>query len=185
MDCKISDMLIMKYIDGEISEAEAATLNAHILECEACRKEFYFYDSMVKGFDTLPEIEAPKNFETEVMAKIKALDYSYAEAPRTERRLLVTIAAIFSVIVGGGIALYAFREPIIRVALGTFLGAEAYDKLLDVSGFVGEFMVMIRNTVFGVLSTSSPASSILMGVLAFIVVVMVAFQGYNLYRKRR
>ena len=185
MDCKVSDMLIMKYIDGEISGTEAAMLNAHILECEACKKEFYFYDNMVKGFDTLPEIEAPKNFETEVMAKIKALDHSYAEAPRTERRLLVTIAAIFSVIIGGGIALYAFREPIIRIALGTFLGAEAYDKLLDVSDFVGEFMIMIRNTVFGVLSASSLAATIFMGVIALIVVVAVAFQGYNFYRKRR
>ena len=185
MDCKMSDMLIMKYMDGEINEMEAGMLNAHILECEACRKEFYFYDTMVKGFETLPEIEAPQNFEMEVMSKIKALDHSCAYTPKTERRLLVAIAAVFTVIISGGIALYALREPIIRIASGTFLDEEAYDKLLGVSGFVGEFMVMIRNTVLGVLSSSSPAASIFIGVIALIVVVIVAFQGYNLYRKRR
>ena len=47
MDCKMSDMLIMKYMDGVLDESEAKLLNEHILSCEACRKEFYFYDNMV------------------------------------------------------------------------------------------------------------------------------------------
>ena len=185
MDCKFGDMLIMKYMDGEIDEAEARLLNAHILECEACRKEFYFYDSMVKGFDTLPEIEAPQNFEMEVMAKIKALDHSYAQTAKTESRLLAAIVAVFSIIIGGGIALYAFREPILKFASGTFLDVEAYDKFSGVSDFVSEFMVMIRSAVSGVLSSSTPMTSIFIGVIALLIVAVVALQGYNLYRKRR
>jgi len=186
MDCKMSDMLIMKYMDGELDEAEAKLLNEHILDCEACRKEFYFYDNLVKGFETLPEIEAPQNFEMEVMARIKALDHSYAQTGyKTENKILGVVFAIFAVIIGGGIGLYAFREPILNSAFGSALGGESYDKLIGVSDFVGEFMTMIRDTVLGVLSSSGPAASIFMGVIAVLIVAVVALQGYILYRKRR
>ena len=186
MDCKMSDMLIMKYMDGVIDEAEAKLLNEHMLGCEACRKEFYFYDNMVKGFETLPEIEAPQNFEMEVMAKIAALEHSYAkEGYKTESRLLRLVFVAFSVLIACGLAFYVLRVPVIKALFGNVLSDASYDKLIGVSDLVSEFMLMVRDTVFGTLSYSGSAASIFMIVAAVVIVAVVSLQGYILYRKRR
>lgn len=71
MECgKISD-LIMKYLDGDISEVELKLLNKHKLTCEACRREFEIMTEMAKCINELPELSAPYGFESKVMGRLK------------------------------------------------------------------------------------------------------------------
>lgn len=186
MDCSMSDMLIMKYMDGEITESEAMLLNEHILQCEACRKEFYLFDRMTKGFESLPEIEAPEGFEMAVMAKIEALDYNYAKSGYSiERKILGVMLGVFSVAVAGGVALFVFREPILNSAFGGLLPPEAYGKLADMSGFISEFGYMCKDMFSNVLASANRASALFMGVVGLLVIAVAALQGYILYKKRR
>ncbi len=186
MDCKMSDMLIMKYMDGDIDENEAKLLNSHILTCEACRKEFYFYDSMIKNFEAMPEIEAPQNFEVEVMAKIETLNENYAQVQyKVEHKLFGTVVAAFSVVIGGGIALYAFRKPILNAVSGGMIPESVYGKLVDMSLVAEEFVGMIAASFSGVFGNTTGAAAILMAVVAVLVVAAVALQGVYFYRKKR
>lgn len=186
MDCKMSDMLIMKYMDGELSENEAKMLNAHILDCEACRKEFYLYDSMIKEFEAMPEICAPDGFELEVMAKVTALNHNYATVQyKVEHKTLGVVLGVFSVILACGAGVFVFREPILNSAFGAMLPEGAYDKLINMSGFVSEFLGLCAETLSSVFTSANSALTAAMGVVVLLIVVVAALQGYILYKRRR
>lgn len=70
MECsKVSD-LIMKYIDGDISEVELMLLNKHMLSCKSCNEEFEMMTEMMRCINDMPEISPPCDLEAKVMKRI-------------------------------------------------------------------------------------------------------------------
>jgi len=101
MDCKYAQKLMMKYMDGEISEAEAKALNEHILVCENCREEFFVYDAIITEAEKISakEIEAPVGFEKAVMMKIKAEKapvYGYSKNDKIKAVCVSTCGILFA-----------------------------------------------------------------------------------------
>lgn len=186
MNCKTSEKLIMKYVDGEISEDEARLLNSHITQCSSCRADFYFYDGLIKSLNEFEEIEAPVTFEAEVMAKINALDYNYAGSGyRTEHKVFNVVLGVFSVIMGGGVVLFIFREPILNALLGSEQSSPYYSKLVEISDFAGELWVSLKNSVAGAVSSANGAIGAYMGIIIMLIIAVVVLQGFLLYKKRR
>ena len=73
MKCEDAEMLMMKYMDGEINEIEAESLNGHLLVCPKFRQAFEVYDSMLSGMSEMETAEAPEGFENAFMMKIRAI----------------------------------------------------------------------------------------------------------------
>ncbi|SHI39784.1 anti-sigma factor family protein [Lutispora thermophila] len=70
MECSEVSNLIMKYIDGDISEVELKLLNKHILSCESCHEEFQMMTEMIKCINEMPEISPPCDLEEKIMNRI-------------------------------------------------------------------------------------------------------------------
>lgn len=186
MNCKNSEKLIMKYMDGELNEEEAKLLNGHITKCGECKAEFYFYDNMLKSLGNFEDVEAPAAFEADVMAKITALGHNYAEVEyKVEHKVLGAVLGTFSVIIGGGVALFIFREPILNTVIGSETASPYYAKLAEISGFVGEFWFDLKSTASNVIASANGAVGAYMGVIIMLIVAIVAVQGILLYRKKR
>ena len=54
--------LLSAYIDGEVSEAEAAQVDEHLEQCDECRAEFDSLSSTVNLLIALPQLELPRSF---------------------------------------------------------------------------------------------------------------------------
>ena len=65
--------LLSAYIDGEVSEAEAAQVDEHLEQCDECRAEFDSLSSTVNLLIALPQLDLPRSFVlTEEPAPVRA-----------------------------------------------------------------------------------------------------------------
>lgn len=71
MQCKEIDNLIMKYLDGNISELEMEQIIKHKDKCTRCNMEFELLRDAIDIIEEMPEIEVPDGFEVRVMNTIK------------------------------------------------------------------------------------------------------------------
>ncbi len=95
MNCEKADLLIMKYMDGEINISEAKLLNSHLLGCKECKEGFKIYDLLLLDMEELDGVEAPYDFEKAVMVKITSL-------PKVEKNQLYSRRDKLKLIFGGG-----------------------------------------------------------------------------------
>ncbi len=70
MRCSDAMEKISLYIDGELNEAEAEALLAHLEGCKACKREYEEIKSLVDSLRDLDEIELPPGYHEELMKKI-------------------------------------------------------------------------------------------------------------------
>ncbi|MDR1913749.1 MAG: zf-HC2 domain-containing protein [Clostridiales bacterium] len=111
MDCESANSLMMKYMDGDLSEHEAARLNHHITECAACKEEFMLYDSIVKDFSALTLVKAPDDLESRVMSSIYALP---AYTGQTVSHIMYGFWGLIAVIMSLGALLVMNRDYILE-----------------------------------------------------------------------
>ncbi len=64
-------LALSAFVDGELAEAERAALEAHLNECEGCRRWLSELGAMRAAFDTLEEEPAPDGFAEGVMARLQ------------------------------------------------------------------------------------------------------------------
>lgn len=69
--CKKFRLMADEYIEGELTAAEMREFEAHIAECEDCRKEFEELRAL-KGAIRSAEEEMPKGLHSRIMASIEA-----------------------------------------------------------------------------------------------------------------
>ena len=94
MDCREADELMMKYMDGTMSEEEALRLGSHVEPCINCKEAFAIYDMMIDDFSEFELIEAPKEFEAQVMEKIN-------ELPSASERMINHMDNVVNLMWGG------------------------------------------------------------------------------------
>ena len=118
MKCEHADMLIMKYMDEEISEAEAKELNTHLCVCEKCKESFMVFDSMLTMMEEVPQVTAPLGFEEEVMTKILALPmqekrYVYSK----NDKMKIALVGSFTFLLSIGAVLISYRDQILQTMM--------------------------------------------------------------------
>ena len=101
---------MMKYMDGVLTDAEAASLNRHIKVCDQCKEDFLVYDSIMYNFSEMTLTEAPEGFERRVMDIITQLPETTLKAVN---RSLSGILGVFSVLIGLGFILIMNKEAMI------------------------------------------------------------------------
>lgn len=64
--CTDARPLVMSYLDGELSEAQAAPLRKHLLECQPCRASAQDQKNVSRWFQAAGPVEIPKDFAARV-----------------------------------------------------------------------------------------------------------------------
>ena len=140
MECSRANELMMQYMDGTLSEANAAKLRKHIDHCEACSADFAVYDEIVGAFEICDETPAPDGFVEAVMTKVSALESVSVKAAGKADNILLTVWGIFTVLLGLGFALVLNREAI-SVFLAEQPALAVYmDTLAPIGVLVGDFV---------------------------------------------
>ncbi len=65
-DCKQLETLIPSYLDGELSEAQAAPLRRHLLACQACRNAAQGERALKAWFQAEPAVAVPDGFAARI-----------------------------------------------------------------------------------------------------------------------
>ncbi|MFZ5354319.1 MAG: anti-sigma factor family protein [Bacillota bacterium] len=71
MQCREIDNLVMKYLDGNISEIEMEIVKRHNEKCEKCSMEFNILSDAIYTLEELPDIDVPEGFTVKVMNSIR------------------------------------------------------------------------------------------------------------------
>jgi len=64
--CNDARPLVMSYLDGELSEAQAAPLRKHLLECQPCRASAQDQKNLKRWFQPGEPVAIPKDFAARV-----------------------------------------------------------------------------------------------------------------------
>ena len=107
MDCEKANDLMMKYMDGILTESEAVSLNRHIKTCGQCEADFLVYDGIMDDFSGMTLSEPPEGFELRVMSIIRQLP---DVGIKSVQRSMYGVLGIFSVLLGLGIILDMNKE---------------------------------------------------------------------------
>lgn len=82
--CTDSRPLIMSYLDGELSEAQAAPLRKHLLECQPCRASAQDEKNLGRWFSTaksaMEPVQVPRDFAARVARRAFQGDRGALEA---------------------------------------------------------------------------------------------------------
>lgn len=186
MNCSDADLLMMKYMDGEISKDEAEKLNEHLHSCLECKESFTIYDSMIMTISDWPEVTAPEGFELSVMTQIKALGNNKYEAQvRIWDKVSGAVWGTFAVLFSAGAVLVVYREPIINsLSYNPYFG-EYVKRIAPLAKKVGEQGEALQGAVDSAVSYTSTVFSNSVGILLGIVAVACALQVYLLHRRKR
>ena len=114
MDCKKAENLIMKYMDGQLSQNDAQLLNEHIKNCPKCKEEFLLFDSMMNEAAEISKevIRAPEGFEKAVMAKIHTQEEKQYAYGRNDRLRMACIGVVL-LFLGAGYIFTVYKNAII------------------------------------------------------------------------
>jgi anti-sigma factor RsiW len=74
MECNQARPLIPSYLDGELSEARAAPLRRHLLDCQPCRAGAQGEKNLKRWFAAGVPVEVPKGFAARVARRAFAGD---------------------------------------------------------------------------------------------------------------
>jgi len=79
MECHQSQVLIPSYLDGELSEAQAAPLRRHLLDCQACRAGAQGEKNQKRWFSVRAQVSVPQGFAARVARRAFAGDTGQAD----------------------------------------------------------------------------------------------------------
>ncbi len=74
MECQDARLLILPYLDLELTEAQAAPLRQHLIECRSCRSEAQADKALDAWFVPTAEIQVPADFAARVARRAVAGD---------------------------------------------------------------------------------------------------------------
>jgi len=180
LNCNKADLLIMKYMDGLISDEEIIKLKEHISVCDKCKEDFMVYNKILDEFsDNSNIINAPSDFEEQVMAKI---DFVYSGNTERSINILCFIWGLFSVFAGLGTILIINKEKIIEF-ISNVPNLSGYLELISKAEiYAEEFKNSFISVVETTFNTCTHYIDSLKYVSLIIFVILIAAQ-YLIYKK--
>ena len=186
MDCKYAEKLMMKYMDGCLTEKEKEDLNCHILICEKCKEDFLVYDAMMKEARMLSseEITAPKGFEEAVMFRIrneKAAEYGYKKTDKIK----IACVGICAIMCALSYFVYANQQAVI-IRLYQYPVFKPYlDRIIPFARSVSELCIKTMDLVNVVFTRADEILSSMGIAIIGLIVVCCALQGVVSVRNNR
>lgn len=73
MNCKRVEQKVWDYLDGHLSHADRAQLEAHLLHCESCRSAWGSAQQTQRALHQLTRYSAPSGFQARLHARLRQL----------------------------------------------------------------------------------------------------------------
>ena len=181
MVCDKAGGLMMKYMDGILTDAEAVSLNRHITSCGRCKEDFLAYDSIMQGFSELTLTEAPEELEQNVMDIIIRLP---DVRPKSVSHQLSGILGVFSVLISLGFIIIMNKEAIMDWMYQYPQFKPLLNIFVPVSTAVNSISLQVSGAVSQVSSFLRQAGSNLYYVPLMAFGVLAAVQ-FVIYKKER
>ena len=100
MNCEKANELMMEIIDNKISKDEYLLFEKHLEQCENCKKDFLMYQQILEEFNEIEILEAPENFEQNIMEKIENIEPEYRKSNKKINIFYWCISLIASFLLG-------------------------------------------------------------------------------------
>jgi len=152
---------IMKYFDGELSEADEEQFRRHLQNCGKCTEEFRCMETIFTALGENEEIEPPANFEAVVMDKVTAFEEKRREKRSKLIVLLYNGATLLSIILllvfvadlKQVNVLYAFEQ--VGRYFNSFSNATTavFGVVRDLFGLIGDAILVVINVIFSVVKS--------------------------------
>lgn len=71
MNCKRVEQKVWDYLDGRLSQAERAQLEAHLADCEACYRAWVSAQQTKRALHQLTRYPAPSGFQVRLQARLR------------------------------------------------------------------------------------------------------------------
>ena len=185
MNCRDAEKYMMKYMDGEMSLAEAAELQVHVSECPICACAFQIYDHMLEEFESYALMEAPEGFEGAVMARVTQLEPDMIKVEYSIKdRVWGHVFGTFTVLFGTGAIVAFYRQPILKsLSQNPYLSSHI-KALQPVEQEIAYQMSVVSDMVNESFSVLNHTISNSAGII-FIVLSVVCFLQYYMIRRRK
>ena len=93
IDCQSAQPLIPGYLDGELSDHQAAPLRQHLLDCPGCRASVQETKNLRAWFVDDAEVEVPQGFAARVTRRAFAGDTGITELQPAQPEPLAPVAS--------------------------------------------------------------------------------------------
>lgn len=113
MDCDYASALMMSYIDNNLSESQIKSLNEHLSQCNLCNEDFSIYKEMMSEFSYTETVNAPSDFEYNVMKTVNDLSL-YNSKNNEKSDLFYWLYSSVSILVGFGFVLYNNSDAVLK-----------------------------------------------------------------------
>lgn len=123
---KHDDQRVRRYLDNELSPAEARAFRTHIAECESCRQQLGALELLDARLRDLPRITPPLDFAAKVRTQI-----AHLPAPQRATHLLPMALGLAT---GGVLAVITTFESFVASA------SDLYDLLLRIQSWTLGFL---------------------------------------------
>jgi hypothetical protein len=114
MKCSKAKKMFSGYLDGKLKSSQKGLLEGHLNSCPDCRYELARLQASMELIHDLPEISAPKDFWTQVSAKITTEDGLKKQKrsvkwffPGERLRAGITLAAVLVLVLGISSLIYS------------------------------------------------------------------------------
>lgn len=98
-ECETIQALISEMLDGELSEADAAVVRAHIAECDGCRAMYQAFAAVSAAVTA--EEPVPEGLHENIMSTVRMADQAmHSQKKLTRLRSVLSLAACLIVVVG-------------------------------------------------------------------------------------
>lgn len=185
MNCNQVDHLIMKYMDGILAMEEAHKLNLHITECDACREEFFTYQTMIEELQDFTVVEAPKEFEAQVMEKINMIEMEYIQKQAVSmENITAMVWGAFSLLFGIGVLLFIYRQSVLEYLIQSPYMGDWIQIMIPAVNMLSSYLNDIRKEVEDILYNGKEIIIYLKITLSSILGVLGVVK-YYIYRKKK
>ena len=109
--CKEYQMLISAMLDGELPQADAQRLQAHIAECDDCRAMYQAFQALSAAVTA--DTTVPESLHENIMSTVRAADHAQrAQKKLTRLRSYLALAACLVLAVG---TVFALNSSLFRM----------------------------------------------------------------------
>ena len=135
--CESAAALVPSYLDGELSEAQAAPLRTHLLQCPACREVAKDLKSLKRWFVQEDPVAAPPGFAARVARRAFAGDpglaspAAHAQTANADGRLLAFVLRLTAAAAAVLLVFAATLQMRARPTSGDELEAEEFDLVWE------------------------------------------------------
>lgn len=145
LGCEACRQGLQEYLDGTLDKPESLRFFLHLRECASCQEEHDRLEGLFRMLESLPDHEAPADFDAAVLASVPYAAYQAMEPLRRDRVPVFLEEAFLPRFVRSRLTrLAGFGISAVAAALALRGDGSAVLPVLIVAGLVPEILVRLQ-----------------------------------------